>query len=102
MLITVLSAGSVDARCCPLPSSEIGEDDMTSIPDTAQLSQRRAKTVPDRVVFGGVETHKELHVAAVIDAGETVFGTRSFSTTRAGYRVAGLGGRVRAGGAHRC
>jgi transposase len=28
-----------------------------------------------------------VHVAAVIDAGETVLGTRSFSTTRAGYRA---------------
>jgi transposase len=87
VLITVLSAGSVDARCRPLPSSKIGEDDMTSIADTARLGQRRAKTVPDRVIYGGVDTHKELHVAAVIDAGETVLGTRSFSTTRAGYRA---------------
>ena len=38
-------------------------------------------------VFAGVDTHKELHVAAVIDAGETVLGTRSFPTTRAGYRA---------------
>lgn len=42
---------------------------------------------PDRPVFGGVDTHKEVHVAAVIDAGETVLGTASFSTTRAGYRA---------------
>ena len=36
---------------------------------------------------GGVDTHKDLHVAAVIDAGENVLGTHSFSTTRAGYRA---------------
>jgi len=40
-----------------------------------------------RVVFGGIDTHKELHVAAVVDFGEVVLGTASFSTTRAGYRA---------------
>jgi transposase len=40
-----------------------------------------------RVVTGGVDTHKDLHVAAVIDNGENVLGTHSFSTTRAGYRA---------------
>ncbi|MDP9696650.1 UNVERIFIED_ORG: transposase [Arthrobacter globiformis] len=38
-------------------------------------------------VFAGVDRHKELHVAAVIDAGESVLGTRSFPTTRTGYRA---------------
>lgn len=60
---------------------------MTSIADTAQLGQRRARTGPALVVYGGMDTHKKLHVAAVIDAGDTVLGTRSFSTTRAGYRA---------------
>ena len=48
---------------------------MASIPPTS------------RVVIGGVDTHKDLHVAAVVDAGDTVLGTASFSTTRAGYRA---------------
>src|SRR4029453_10489794 len=76
-------------RCAvPPPAIEwIGGDDMTSIPDTAEPSQRRVKKVPQRVVCGGVDTHKELHVAAVVDAAGTVLGTRSFSTTRAGYRA---------------
>ncbi len=39
------------------------------------------------VVVGGVDTHKELHVAAVVDAHDVVIGTESFSTTRAGYRA---------------
>ena len=39
------------------------------------------------VVLAGVDTHKDLHVAAVIDIGENVLGTQSFSTTRAGYRA---------------
>ena len=40
-----------------------------------------------RIVVGGIDTHKDLHVAAVLDQTETVLGTQSFSTTRAGYRA---------------
>jgi transposase len=40
-----------------------------------------------RIVVAGIDTHKDLHVAAVIDLGETVLGRHSFSTTRAGYRA---------------
>ena len=40
-----------------------------------------------RVVVGGIDTHKDLHVAAVIDTDAWVLGTESFSTTRAGYRA---------------
>jgi transposase len=60
---------------------------MTSMPTTRPPRQRRSATRSDRVVFAGVDTHKELHVAAVIDSSEMVLGTRSFSTTRAGYRA---------------
>lgn len=60
---------------------------MTSMSPTAPTRQACSKTRPDRVVYAGVDTHKELHVAAVLDSGETVLGTRSFSTTRAGYRA---------------
>lgn len=40
-----------------------------------------------RVVIGGVDTHKDLHVAAVIDTDDHVLDTEAFSTTRAGYRA---------------
>lgn len=40
------------------------------------------------VVIGGVDTHKDLHVAAVLDADARVLGTRAFPTTRAGYHAA--------------
>jgi transposase len=40
-----------------------------------------------RVVIGGIDTHKDLHVAAVIDTAGSLLGTQSFSTTRAGYRA---------------
>jgi transposase len=39
-----------------------------------------------RWVVGGVDTHKDLHVAAVVDERDRVLGTRCFATTRQGYR----------------
>jgi transposase len=41
---------------------------------------------PDRVVFGGVDTHKDMHVAALLDGAGRLLGTAEFPTTRAGYR----------------
>lgn len=43
--------------------------------------------VPDRKIFGGVDTHADVHVAAVIDQTGGVLGTQSFSTDLAGYRA---------------
>ena len=40
----------------------------------------------ERRIVGGVDTHKDLHVAAVVDEQDRVLGTRSFATTRQGYR----------------
>ncbi len=37
-------------------------------------------------VVGGVDTHKDRHVAAVVDERDQVMGTRSFAATRQGYR----------------
>ena len=44
-------------------------------------------------VVGGVDTHKELHVAAAVDEHDRVLGTQFFPTTRHGYKqlVAWLG-----------
>lgn len=39
-----------------------------------------------RAVVGGVDTHKDLHVAAVVDEQDRVLATQSFATTRQGYR----------------
>ena len=38
-------------------------------------------------VVGGVDTHQDLHTAAIVTPEGTVLGTESFSTTRAGYRA---------------
>lgn len=42
--------------------------------------------VPQRHVVGGVDTHKDLHVAAIVDEGDAVLASRCFATTRQGYR----------------
>lgn len=38
-------------------------------------------------IVAGVDTHKDLHVAAIVDAHDDVIATEMFSTTRAGYRA---------------
>lgn len=45
-----------------------------------------ADKVTEAAIVGGVDTHKDLHVAAVVDQNNKVLGTRYFSTTRQGYR----------------
>ncbi|WP_313061975.1 IS110 family transposase [Agrobacterium cavarae] len=45
------------------------------------------KNKPARHVVGGLDTHKDLHVAAVVDDYDRVLETRSFPTTRNGYRL---------------
>lgn len=47
-------------------------------------------------IYGGVDTHKDLHVAAVIDQAGRVLGTESFAASPAGYRR--LEGWIRAFG----
>jgi transposase len=39
-----------------------------------------------RVVFGGVDTHSEVHVVAAVDDAGRILDTASFPTTMAGYR----------------
>jgi len=46
---------------------------------------RQDETMPS--IVGGVDTHKDLHVAAVVDDLDRVLDTQSFATTRQGYRM---------------
>ncbi len=39
-----------------------------------------------RLVTGGIDTHKDTHVAAVVDQLGAEIATRAFPTTAAGYR----------------
>jgi transposase len=85
VLITVLSAGSVSRGAAPTVDIESKESDMARMPNTLKPVQHGPAS--SGVVVGGIDTHKDLHVAAVIDTAENILGTRSFSTTRAGYRA---------------
>ncbi|MEO6022773.1 MAG: IS110 family transposase [Burkholderiales bacterium] len=44
-----------------------------------------SQPAPVRAIVGGVDTHKDLHVAAVVDEHDRVLGSRCFATTRQGY-----------------
>ena len=47
-----------------------------------------ADTIRERTtIIGGVDTHQDLHTAAIVDRDGAVLGCESFSTTRAGYRA---------------
>jgi transposase len=46
-----------------------------------------AKSKQTTQIVGGVDTHKDLHVAAVVDDNDQVLGTQSFATTRQGYKL---------------
>ncbi len=46
-----------------------------------------SQLVEQTTIVGGVDTHKDLHVAAVVDAHDRVLGTASFPTTRHGYKT---------------
>jgi transposase len=43
-------------------------------------------TDPARTITGGVDTHKDVHVAAALDGLGRVLGTESFPATATGYR----------------
>ncbi|KAB7783541.1 Mobile element protein [Methylorubrum populi] len=45
-----------------------------------------AQEAQERHVVGGVDTHKDLHVAAVVDDRDRVLASASFAATRQGYR----------------
>ena len=43
----------------------------------------------DRIVFGGVDTHRDTHVAAAVDTTGRVLDTASFTADKAGYEQLG-------------
>ena len=43
----------------------------------------------DRIVFGGVDTHRDVHMAVVVDSTGRVLGTSPFVADTAGYQQLG-------------
>ena len=69
-----------------------------------QLEERQVLIMSDGPVgvYGGVDTHKDVHVAAAVDQAGRLLGTASFGADPAGYRelqawLSGLGLLVRVG-----
>ena len=58
-----------------------------SMSEAAGKDDLMAKSIQTVPVVGGVDTHKDLHVAAVVDDNDQVLGTQSFATTRQGYKL---------------
>ena len=58
-----------------------------STPETAGKDDPVPKPLQTVPIVGGVDTHKDLHVAAVVDGNGQVLGTHSFATTRQGYKL---------------
>ena len=57
-------------------------------PEVPPVPAATSRTVlAAETVIGGVDTHKDLHVAAAIDGLGRVLGSRTFPTTPAGYRA---------------
>ena len=46
-----------------------------------------SEEIQGRAIVGGVDTHKDAHVVAVIDTVGRLLGTQTFATTAAGYRA---------------
>src|SRR5947207_10235386 len=71
------------SRYCPVQAFGRGETANT----LCSLESRHGSWSNDggRVV-GGVDTHKDLHVAAVVDELDRVLESRCFATTRHGYK----------------
>jgi len=44
------------------------------------------KTMPAEYIVGGVDTHKDIHVAAIVNESNQVLSSESFPTTRYGYK----------------
>ena len=59
----------------------------TPTPIIDQGADMATATADNTQIIGGVDTHQDLHTAAVVSHDGTVLGTESFSTTRAGYRA---------------
>jgi hypothetical protein len=59
---------------------------LTRRADMASMTSSIPAAPLDRVVFGGIDTHKDTHTAALVDSAGMVLGSAEFPTTRAGYR----------------
>ena len=74
----------VSSRYCPVQAFGSGGTANALLSRESQY-ERKPKT-SGRHVVGGVDTHKDLHVAAVVDELDRVLASQCFATTRHGYK----------------
>src|ERR1700760_1947865 len=72
------------SRYCPVQVS--GSGGTVSLCRGGSVSMEANQERSERRVVGGVDTHKDLHVAAVVDELDRVLASHCFATTRHGYR----------------
>ena len=59
---------------------------MSTIAEPATTAQRQPSSIGDGFVVGGVDTHRDTHTAAVVDAAGRLLGHRQFRADPGGYR----------------
>src|SRR5215210_1490426 len=72
------------SRDCPVLALGLGE--AVEARSNREVTDMDVEDSARRHVVGGVDTHKDLHVAAVVDEKDHILATASFPTTRQGYR----------------
>jgi transposase len=72
------------SRYCPVQA--FGWQNRPHQRRTREVAMTLGQEVVARSVVGGVDTHKDLHVAAVVDEQDRVVGSQCFAATRHGYK----------------
>jgi transposase len=72
------------SRYCPVQA--FGWQNRPHQRRTREVAMKLGQEVAARSVVGGVDTHKDLHVAAVVDEQDRVVGSQCFAATRHGYK----------------
>src|SRR5215218_7868797 len=72
------------SRYCPVHAVGLGE--AVNARSDQETRMAIGEEGAGRRVVGGVDTHKDLHVAAVVDEQDRVLAIQCFATTRQGYR----------------
>src|SRR5689334_17019567 len=72
------------SRYCPVQASGSGGTATPFRAGRASMDSRQEWS--GRRIVGGVDTHKDLHVAAVVDELDRVLASQCFATTRHGYK----------------
>ncbi len=71
---------------CLVLAIGFGEPLFYNVIQNGELRMNNQLSSSQQAIVGGVDTHKDLHFAAVVDAYDRVLASSSFATTRHGYK----------------